>query len=141
MTDLVTVVPDLSTASFSNILPSLERSNITCSDLLTLDAVDIAKHAQVPARDVRRLVDTLLNALHAQLQHTPTRENAGRSDAIQRKALRSDGRDLQRTWRTISTLDEGLDTALGGGFPVGYLSEITGERCVGEGPLSVILPV
>jgi DNA repair protein RAD57 len=31
-------------------------------------------------------------------------------------------------WRWISTLDEELDAALGGGIPPGYLVEITGER-------------
>jgi DNA repair protein RAD57 len=31
-------------------------------------------------------------------------------------------------WNCISTLDEKLDAALGGGIPPGYLVEITGER-------------
>lgn len=130
MTDLGAVVPDISTAAFSHLLPSLERKNITCADLLTLDAVDIAKHAQLPARDVDRLAGALLDALHAQLHPDASRERAANPDAVQSKALRSDGRDLQRAWRTISTLDERLDAALNGGFPLGRLSEITGERCV-----------
>lgn len=128
MTDLVTVVPDLTASSFSNIIPSLERNNITCSDLLTLDAVDIAKHAQLPARDVRRLAAAILDTLHASLDPGASRENPATPAAVQRKVLKSTGRDLQHTWNTIGILDRGLDAALGGGFPVGYLSEVTGER-------------
>ena len=36
--------------------------------------------------------------------------------------------DVIDQWQTISTLDPALNKALGGGIPVGYLTEVTGER-------------
>lgn len=44
--------------------------------------------------------------------------------------LRKSGREviLDRKWRAISTLDDSIDAALGGGIPTGYITEITGER-------------
>lgn len=35
---------------------------------------------------------------------------------------------LGRKWRSISTLDDSIDAALGGGIPTGYITEFTGER-------------
>lgn len=31
-------------------------------------------------------------------------------------------------WEAISTLDDDMDRALGGGIPAGYITEVTGER-------------
>jgi DNA repair protein RAD57 len=31
-------------------------------------------------------------------------------------------------WSAISTLDDAMDMALGGGIPTGYVTEVTGER-------------
>jgi DNA repair protein RAD57 len=67
MTDLLAVLPEFCTKPFSNLLPSLERAQITVADVLTSDAVDLAKRAQLPAREIRRLTDALINALHVQL--------------------------------------------------------------------------
>ena len=128
MTDLVSVVPDLDAASFSNILPSLERNGITCSDLLTLDAVEIAKHTHVPARDVRRLASVIVDALHVQFTADADRESTANAASLPSKALKTTARRLQGTWNCISILDERLDAALNGGLHVGYLTELTGER-------------
>lgn len=40
--------------------------------------------------------------------------------------------ELTSQWRTISTLDETLDRALGGGIPTGRVTEITGESGAGK---------
>jgi DNA repair protein RAD57 len=50
MTDLLQVLPDLDSKPYSHLLPSLDRALITTNDLLTLDAADVAKRAQLPAR-------------------------------------------------------------------------------------------
>lgn len=123
MTDLLQVLPDFPTKPYSHLLPKLEKNSITVSDLLTLEAADIAKRALLPPGELRKLSKALLVALHRDLGFgkkeplgiaflsglgSPERSNAG--------------------LRCISTLDEGLDAALGGGIPAGYLSEVTGER-------------
>lgn len=123
MTDLIQVLPDLDTQPYSHLLPSLEKALITTNDLLTLDALDVAKRAQLPPAEVRKLADYVLHALHLQL-------GVGEEDHETSRVQEEQGRagDSHPEWATISTLDDDLDVALGGGFPAGYLTEITGER-------------
>ncbi|KAJ9641884.1 DNA repair protein rhp57 [Coniosporium tulheliwenetii] len=122
MTDLLQVLPDFSTQPYSHILPSLEKNQVTTADLLTLDAVDVAKRAQVPVAEARRLTDAVLSALRGQLGLQPDAEGS------KKPILASTGQELVGRWSTISTLDDGLDAALAGGIPTGYLIEVTGER-------------
>lgn len=128
MSDLLFVAPDFPTTSFSNIIPSLEKNHIAVADLLTLDAVDVARRAQLPAREVRRLTEAIVQTL----QHDLGLSNAAISDAKlpqnRGSPLHSTGTELAARWSTISILDETLDAALGGGIPTGYLTEIVGER-------------
>ncbi|KAL2116790.1 hypothetical protein VTJ04DRAFT_8958 [Mycothermus thermophilus] len=46
--------------------------------------------------------------------------------------LKNTPSSLASQWRTISTLDPALDRALGGGIPVGSITEITGESGSGK---------
>lgn len=120
MSDLHHVLPEGFPAQhFSHLLPSLDRHRVTTSDILTLDAVDLAKRAQVPVPELRRLQQAVVSALHAQL---------GVADSLEK--VTSDWHATE--WRTISTLDERLDAELGGGIPTGYLTEITGESGAGK---------
>ena len=104
MTDLLHVAPDFDAAHFAHLLPSLDRHHLTTADLLTLDALDVAKRAQLPLAEVRRLADAVI------------------------AELRVDEQKHHDNWRAISTLDATLDAELGGGIPAGYVTEITGER-------------
>lgn len=122
--DLLSVLPDFPTKSYSHILPPLERKHISTADLITLDTLEIAKRAHVPPADVRRLSADVVAALHASLGYQQNKED----DQAERKTDHSGKQlDLSR-WKTISTLDATLDELLGGGIPTGYLTEITGER-------------
>jgi DNA repair protein RAD57 len=118
MTDLLHILPDFDTKPYTHLLPSLDKALITTNDLLTLDASHVAKRAQVPAGELRKLTDALIPALHHQL-------GFGAQDVVGNTSWSSNG---EATWNCISTLDEEVDVAMGGGFPAGYLSEITGER-------------
>lgn len=120
MTDLLQVLPHFETRPFSHLLPSLDRALVTTSDLLTLDAHHVAKRAQLPAGELRRLVDALVPALHQQLGFG--------ADATTEDASSPALSSPTPAWRCISTLDDGLDAALGGGIPPGYVVEVTGER-------------
>jgi DNA repair protein RAD57 len=124
MTDLLQVLANFPTAQFSHLLPSLDKALITTSDLLTLDAIDVAKRAQLPPVEVGKLADAILRALHKDL-------GVNDSDATLAPAKNEQPSHEITTsdrWRTISTLDSTIDEALGGGIPTGYVTEITGER-------------
>ena len=114
MTNLLTLLPNFDTLPYSHILPSLEKALVSTADLITLDAGNVAKRAQVPSGEVKKLADAVLVALHASL-------------TAQRPSSPEDQKhDLRPS--TISTLDDALDVALGGGIATGHLTEIVGER-------------
>ena len=121
--DLLQVLPDFDTKPYSHILPSLDKALITTNDLVTLDAADLAKRAQVPPSDLKKLAEVILFALHRQL-------GFGNEEAHGNGTLSSTDvwKNTASEWNAISTLDDGLDAALGGGIPTGYLIEVTGER-------------
>ncbi|KAI0124939.1 DNA repair protein RAD57 [Xylariales sp. AK1849] len=124
MTDLSRILPDFPVARYANLLPTIEKHQVTTSDLLTLHVIDLGKRTQLPLLDLKRLCNAVLEALHVDL---------GVSDRQPRESsLRQTGDEIAKRWSTISTLDESLDEALGGGIPTGYITEITGESGAGK---------
>lgn len=114
MTNLLAVLPDFNTRAYTHILPSLERAWVSTADLLTLDAIDVAKRAQVPAGEVKKLATAVLEGLQAATHEQ--RDTVGNGNAV------------GPPWRAVSTLDDYLDRRLGGGIPPGYVTEFVGER-------------
>lgn len=128
MTDLLTVLPHFDARPYTHILPSLEKALISCADLLTLDATHIAKRAQVPPGEVKKLTDVLIDALNDDIAfgNPSDKDQDGQDDGPEKvSSQRNDA--LLKQWR-ISTLDDPLDDALNGGIHSGYLTEVTGER-------------
>lgn len=123
MTDLTTVLPGFPTHEYVRLLPKLEKNLVTTADLLTLDSLEVAKRAQLPLLIVQRLCNAVLEALQKNLGVIEA-DNGGQALSTLRKA----GKDIVNSWNTISTLDDHLDRALGGGIPTGYIAEVTGER-------------
>jgi DNA repair protein RAD57 len=140
MTDLPTTLPNFPCKPYSHLLPSLDRHGIRVADLLSLDALEIAKRASVPLLDLRRLANHVVQALQEDMgvdtaaagpsPQGPNPELASSSSKKHDSALRERraGIDVLRRWNTISLLDENLDKAVGGGIPTRHVSEITGER-------------
>ena len=124
MTDLTAVLPGFPTQRYVRLLPSLEKNLVTTADLLTLDCVEVAKRTQLPILDVKRLCNAVLEALQSSLG---IRELDGETQG-RTSAFKTPGKDIINSWNTISTLDDELDLALGGGIPTGYITEVTGER-------------
>src|SRR5579871_5628019 len=112
MTDLINVLPDFPTSSYSHLLPSLNRNLITTSDLVSLDASDIAKRAQLPPLEVAKLSNAILEALHNQLDIDESKDDTEVRE-LNRKTCEA---------ASISTLDVRLDNVLNGGIPAGYLT-------------------
>lgn len=129
--DLLTVLPTFVTKPYTHILPPLERRHISTVDLITLDYLEIAKRAHVPPADVRRLCADVVAALHGDLGFQVTsRAGINRNNNNEEENESAGvGVDLSR-WNVTTTLDPALDDLLGGGIPTGYLTEVTGERCV-----------
>ncbi len=131
MTDLLIILPSFPAGSYTHLLPSLERSLITTMDLISLDATEVAKRAQLPVLDIRRLANAIVAELRSSMGLSTTPQmgpQLAETSKEQKTLLRKTGRDLIDGWSTISTLDEKLDAILGGGIPPGYITEITGER-------------
>lgn len=116
MTNLLAVLPDFDIQAFSHIVPSLEKALISTADILTLDALDIAKRAHVPTEEVRKLANALLDDLKGDAQ-------SSRSHGF---VL---GQQLEEQ-HVISLLDDKLDASLNGGIHTGFLTEVAGERYV-----------
>ena len=134
MTDLLHIIPDFPTKLYTHLLPSLEKHLITTTDLLTLDALEVAKRAQLPLLDVRRLANHVVAILQSRLglstgdtDNAPSYHAVGESEADD-GSLRKTGKEATARLNPISTLDPCVDAALGGGIPTGYITEITGER-------------
>jgi DNA repair protein RAD57 len=125
MTDLTTVLPGFDIQPYARLIPSLEKNLVTTTDLLTLDAVDIAKRAKLPLLDLKRLCNDVLQSLQKTFE---TAEDDVAQVSQLAQPLAQTGNQLLAAWNTISTLDDTLDHALGGGIPTGYITEITGER-------------
>lgn len=142
MTDLATILPDFPTKPYSHLIPSLDRHGITVADLLSLDALEIARRATLPILDLRRLAQNVVHALQDDLNIGATTENDS-SDGFFTSSnkygcgtCKRSGTDVLKGWDSISILDPTLDEAIGGGIPTGYVTEITGERWVDDSAFS-----
>lgn len=126
MTNLLSVLPDFDVRPFTHVLPSLEKSLISTADLLTLDALDVAKRAQLPPGEVKKLGDALLAALQKSL---PVSYEAESDNSQAEEASNAFG---FQPYAYISTLDDGLDAVLNGGIARGHLTEVVGESAAGK---------
>ncbi|KAK9414635.1 putative DNA repair protein RAD57 [Seiridium unicorne] len=125
MTDLSRILPDFPVERYARLLTTIEKNQLTTTDLLTLDVTDLGKRTKLPLLDLKRLCNAVLEALHVDL-------GVSTSAPEKASALRQTGDELAREWSCISTLDVSLDQALGGGIPTGYITEITGESGAGK---------
>ena len=132
MSDLLAVSPTFPTSNYTHLLPSLEKNLITTSDLLTLDALDIAKRAQLPILDLRRFVAHITEVLQADLGILPEATRSSDDllpNHVGTSPTKNDPRKTGlRDSEVVSLLDPVLDAALSGGIRTGYVTEITGER-------------
>ncbi|RKU40871.1 hypothetical protein DL546_000221 [Coniochaeta pulveracea] len=143
MTDLLRVLPDFPIKRYPDLLPALEKHNVTTTDLLTLDVADIGKRTQLPLLNLRKFCDAVLAALHGELsaidQKDATSQAKNKDVSHHGHPLRQTFQSLSSRWQTISTLDSELDTLLSGGIPTGSITEITGESGTGKTQLLLSL--
>lgn len=151
MTDLVHILPSFPLSAFAALIPTIERHALTTTDLLTTHPTDLAKRTQLPIIDLRRFLAAIQASLSDDL--TPSRplapppsspspsENQEEHKDEKEPKNQESQEDQEKQPRPltsatsdefISTLDDGLDAALGGGVPVGHITEFTGESGVGK---------
>ena len=139
MTDVQSLLPSFDATADSDTiaqaLTALEAAHLSTSDLLALDAWDVAKRTGVSITVVKSLVERLTSELCADLEGEDDSEThrvgagGGKQGNDQKgTGVKSNGLQLMQRWSMISTLDDTLDEAMRGGCPVGYVTEITGER-------------
>jgi DNA repair protein RAD57 len=142
MTDLARILPHFPTSQYANLIPSLEKHQVTTSELLTLEAADIGKRTQLPLLDVKRLCGAILNALHAGLDvedrepdAAPLKDEDDGAEAVGEAAKQQQQqrqRQQRHLWSRISTLDPVIDEILDGGVRTGHVTELTGEAGAGK---------
>jgi DNA repair protein RAD57 len=133
MTDLLSTLPDFSTAAYTHLIPSFEKNSITIADLLTLDPIEIVKRCPLPLLDVRQFVKDVIRALQQDIgirdvSYTTSDDLWAPHDQQGVPGPVQACRHMMGRWSAISTLDDTMDIALGGGIPTGYVTEVTGER-------------
>ena len=137
MTDLLSILPSFPTTTYTHLIPSLEKNLITTTDLLTLDSLEIAKRAQLPLLDVKRLVEHVLATLQSEIgvEDRQLSNDAKRFEDVPREGderwgrLKSEGKELvSRPWNIITLGDKALNDLLCDGIPTGYITEVVGER-------------
>ena len=132
MTDLLDVLPAFPVEEYSRLTTVLETNLVTTSDLLTLEVVELARRFHLPILDLKHLITRLKNHLHQSYglgKPVVSPETSPGSLAGDTKlALTRNGSQLAAKRPLISSLDDSIDTALGGGIAAGYVNEVTGER-------------
>ncbi|QPC75331.1 hypothetical protein HYE68_006083 [Fusarium pseudograminearum] len=120
MTDLLQILPSFHVRPFAALIPAIEQNALSTTDLLTLHPTDIAKQTRLPILDLKRLIATIQASLS--------------DDLSPQQPLLEAEPDPESTPENnvISTLDDGLDAILGGGVPVGAVTEFTGESGAGK---------
>ncbi|KAJ3494183.1 hypothetical protein NLG97_g4244 [Lecanicillium saksenae] len=147
MTDLLKILPSFPTGPFSALLPVIEQQSLSTTDLLTQHPVDLAKQTHIPLLDLKRFIAAVQASLADDL--TPSKplaplkpadinpenedEDGGDATAVDKQALRPEAAAAEAADAPcISTLDDTLDAALGGGVPVGCITEFAGESGAGK---------
>ncbi|KKA30107.1 hypothetical protein TD95_003066 [Thielaviopsis punctulata] len=121
MSDLSSILPSFPLEPYSKLLQTLDHHCITTADLLSRDPVVLSSLTSIPILDIRRLSASISH--HLQTSLLSTRRSLSTLPAP----------------TLISTLDDALDDALAGGFPTGYISEITAPSGAGKTQLLLSL--
>lgn len=137
MTDLLRILPSFPVAPFGALIPTIERHALTTTDLLVLHPADIAKQTNLPILDLRRFIAVIKASLCNDL--VVTRPLVSPEVPAPTSSLESppspDSASGSRPVvidEFISTLDADLDSALGGGIPLGCITEFAGESGAGK---------
>lgn len=132
MSDLTDVLPNFDAHSFSHLLHSLQKNEVTVAELISLDPTEIARRCPLPLLDVRRLANTIIEHLQRDPKMISTQPDASEkpfaSTTKNGLEIETEQAAIAEGLRFISTGDTDIDELLGGGLPAGYITEVVGER-------------
>lgn len=136
MSDLLSVLSDFPlTPETNKIVLSLEKHDITTSDLLTLEQLNISKRTSISLLDLRRFIKEVVKALHSSIGSAyDISERVNRTAEVDYAGvlLGMTAFDVWKSQAYISTGDSEFDRALNGGIMTGGLTEIVGESGAGK---------
>ncbi|EXJ61102.1 hypothetical protein A1O7_05255 [Cladophialophora yegresii CBS 114405] len=129
--DLLDVLPDFDLKPHTHLLHSLDKNNVTVSQLVALAPTEIARICPLPPRDVDRLVKDVVKALQQDMLRGVKRKRKNTADTL--GELRNEAKATKIHEQTaVSTLDLNLDGALNGGIRPGHITELVGESRTGK---------
>ena len=133
MSDIVHALPDFDIRPYSHLIHSIEKNDITVTDLLTLDPLEIARRCPLPLLEIKRLIKDVIEACQKDAGIAPKKVST--CDDL----LASSGSFKQSKWQQrdatphiIKTLDSDIDATFNGGIYTGYITEIAGESAAGK---------
>ncbi|KAK3186102.1 DNA repair protein rhp57 [Lecanicillium sp. MT-2017a] len=147
MTDLLRILPSFPTGPFASLLPAIEKQSVSTTDLLTQHPADLAKQTHTPLLDLKRFIAAVQASLADDLAperplatpakpETPDANIETTTDSQPEPAVEEPSAVAAppppALASSISTLDHDLDAALGGGVPVGCITEFAGESGAGK---------
>ncbi|VUC35208.1 unnamed protein product, partial [Clonostachys rosea] len=141
MSDIRQVLPTFPVSKYASLLPAIEQHGLTTTDLLTLHPSDIAKQTHLPLVDLRRFIAIIQISLTNDLKPQSLSLSGEKQDSQEESKEEAQGTSVaQPVLATtnapgsacISTLDDTIDAALGGGIPTGRISEFVGESGAGK---------
>lgn len=134
MTDLSDVLPNFDQQPWRHLTFSLHKNDITVSELVALDPVEIIRRCPLPLSELRKFVRAIVQALHEDTSFETESRNKFSSNEISETFSATGDSSLHvkhsESQYSVRTLDPIIDDCLGGGFRTGHVSEIVGERLV-----------
>lgn len=122
MTDIYQVLPNLNIQPFKHVQQAVERKQWSVAEVLSNEATQLSRLGPIPLKEIDRYQKAVKNAVKRELESTE--EN--KSSSPKKRKI-----DWMRA-SSAKFLDSTLDECVGGGLPVGQITEIVGESGVGK---------
>ncbi|ETI24057.1 hypothetical protein G647_03426 [Cladophialophora carrionii CBS 160.54] len=129
--DLLDVLPDFDLKPHTHLLHSLDKNNVSVSQLVALAPTEIARLCPLPPRDVDRLVRDIVKALQQDTLRGVKRKRKNTADTPGERQFEATGTKINEQ-TGVSTSDLNFDRALNGGIRPGYITEVVGESRTGK---------
>ncbi|OCT45515.1 DNA repair protein rhp57 [Cladophialophora carrionii] len=129
--DLLDVLPDFDLKPHTHLLHSLDKNNVSVSQLVALAPTEIARICPLPPRDVDRLVRDIVKALQQDLLRGVKRKRKNTADTPGGRQPEATGTKVNEQ-TGVSTSDLNFDRALNEGIRPGHITEVVGESRTGK---------
>lgn len=122
MTDIYQVLPSLDTQPFKHVQQAVERKQWSVTEVVSNEATQLSRLGPIPLREIDRYQKAVKNGVKRELDDVESTE------LLSYKKRKLDWKSTH----SVKLLEDKLDERLGGGVPVGQITEIVGESGVGK---------